>query len=50
MIMVDSDDPDIQLGIVDLDVTDYDPSEVRAKLTDGKFRIIGKVTRYVEED
>ncbi|AFN56944.1 hypothetical protein FBY51_0736 [Zymomonas mobilis] len=39
----------IAFGVVDLDVTDYDPKEVTAKLTDGEFTIIGKVTKRVEE-
>lgn len=36
-------------GVVDLDVTDYDPKEIKAKLTDGEFTIIGKLTKKVEE-
>lgn len=37
-------------GIVDIDVTDYDPKEIKAKLTDGSFVIIGKMTKFVKED
>lgn len=39
----------IEFGVVDLDVTDYDPKEIKAKLTDGEFTVIGKVTKRVEE-
>lgn len=39
----------IAFGVVDLDVTDYDPKEVQAKLTDGEFTVIGKVIKRVEE-
>lgn len=38
-----------QIGIVDIDVTDLNPSAVRAKLTDGKFKVIGKISRQVDE-
>ncbi|HZG18988.1 MAG TPA: hypothetical protein VE092_03150 [Herbaspirillum sp.] len=37
------------IGVVDLDVTDYDPKEIQAKLTDGEFTVIGKVTKRVTE-
>ena len=37
-------------GVIDLDVTDYDPSEVKAKLTDGSFVVIGKLTKQVSAD
>lgn len=47
MIMVDPNDPTHQFGIVDLDVADYEPSAVKARLTDGKFHVIGKVTKHV---
>lgn len=49
MIMVDPNDPNIQFGIVDLDVSDCNPIEVKARLTDGKFHVIGKITRSVSE-
>lgn len=39
----------IAFGVVDLDVTDHDPKEIKAKLTDGEFTVIGKVTKRVEE-
>lgn len=39
----------LAFGVIDLDVTDYDPKEIKAKLTDGEFTVIGKVTKRVEE-
>lgn len=39
----------VAFGVVDLDVTDYDPKEIKAKLTDGEFTVIGKVIKRVEE-
>lgn len=39
----------VAFGVIDLDVTDYDPKEIKAKLTDGEFTIIGKVTKRVAE-
>ncbi len=36
-------------GVVDIDVTDYDPKEIKAKLTDGSFVIIGKMTKFVKQ-
>lgn len=38
------------IGVVDIDVTDYDPREVKAKLTDGSFIITGKLTKTVSND
>ncbi|MEK8020869.1 MAG: hypothetical protein VSS75_028700 [Candidatus Parabeggiatoa sp.] len=49
MVMVSPNDPNHQLGIVDLDVTDYDPSEIKARLNDGKFHVIGKVSKFVND-
>lgn len=37
-------------GVIDLDVTDYDPKEIKAKLTDGEFTIIGKITKRVSDN
>lgn len=37
-----------KFGLVDLDVTDYDPQEIKSKLTDGCFVVIGKITKLVE--
>lgn len=50
MIMVNPDDPSDQYGIVDIDVRDYEPSSVKARLTDGQFHIIGKVTKHVGDE
>jgi hypothetical protein len=50
MIMVHPEYPNRQLGIVDIDVSDSDPSAIRARLNDGKFHVIGKVTKYVGAD
>ncbi len=36
-------------GVVDLDVTGYEIEELRAKLSEGTFHVIGKVTRSVGE-
>ena len=49
MIMIDPTDLSKQIGIVDLDVSDYDPVEVKSKLTDGRFHIIGKVINQVND-
>lgn len=35
------------IGIVDLDVTDLEPSELRAKLSGGRYHVIGKVVGKV---
>lgn len=37
------------IGVVDIDVADYDPSEIKSKLTDGSFFIIGKLTKTIDE-
>ncbi|KQO31002.1 hypothetical protein N5E99_10640 [Pseudomonas chengduensis] len=37
----------IPFGVVDLDVTDYDPKEIKAKLTDGEFAVFGKLTKRI---
>jgi hypothetical protein len=36
------------VGIVDIDVTDHEPNELRAKLSGGKYHVIGKVVGRVE--
>ena len=36
-----------QLGVVDIDVSDMDALAVKAKLTDGKFKVIGRVSRQI---
>ncbi|MFL5758866.1 MAG: hypothetical protein ACJ789_03960 [Thermomicrobiales bacterium] len=35
------------VGIVDLDVSDYEPNELRSKLSGGKYHVIGKVISTV---
>lgn len=37
------------IGVVDIDIASHNPNEVKAKLTDGNFVIIGKVTKFAEE-
>ena len=34
-------------GVVDLDLADYEPEELRAKLSGGTYHVVGKVTRNV---
>ena len=34
-------------GVVDLDLADYEPEELRAKLAGGTYHVVGKVTRNV---
>ena len=48
MVMVSPNDLNKQLVIVDLYVTDYVPSEIKARLNDGKFHIIGKISKFVK--
>lgn len=36
-----------QLGVVDIDVNDMEPLAVKAKLTDGQFKVIGRISRHV---
>ena len=49
MLMIDPDSKEI-VGIVDIEVSsDIEPLEIKAKLNDGEFQVIGKVSRYVEE-
>jgi hypothetical protein len=47
MIMVDPQ-TGRQLGVVDIDVNDMEPLSVKAKLTDGKFKVIGRISRHVD--
>ena len=49
MIMIDPKTGE-QIGVVDLDVQDDSASSVKARLTDGRFRVIGKVTRSYSKD
>lgn len=48
MIMVDPQ-TGRQLGVVDIDVNDMEPLSVKAKLTDGKFKVIGRISRHVND-
>lgn len=36
-------------GVVDLDLVDYEPEELRAKLSGGTYHVIGKATRVVKQ-
>lgn len=38
-----------QIGVLDVDVTDIDALSVKAKLTDGRFRVVGRVSRQIGE-
>ncbi|GFZ87740.1 hypothetical protein GCM10011497_15900 [Elstera cyanobacteriorum] len=38
-----------QIGVVDIDVSDADARSIKAKLTDGHFKIIGRVYRHIPE-
>ncbi|MBD8757721.1 DUF6414 family protein [Pseudomonas coleopterorum] len=40
---------DRQIGVLDVDVADADALSVKAKLTDGRFRVIGRVSRQIDE-
>lgn len=48
MLMISPEDNEI-IGIVDIDLSDIEPLEIKAKLNDGKFHVIGKVSRYIKE-
>lgn len=48
MIMVDPE-TNRQIGVVDIDVNDLEPLSVKAKLTDGRFKVIGRISRNVNE-
>lgn len=48
MLMLDPQNLNI-IGIVDIDLTDVGHQEVKAKLNDGEFYVIGKVSRYIED-
>jgi hypothetical protein len=37
----------LPIGVVDIDMVDGNAAEMRSKLTDGRFHVIGKVTRKV---
>jgi len=46
MIMTDANNGDF-IGIADIDLSYQSASELKAKLTDGRFRVVGKVTRAI---
>ena len=47
MVMWSVDDRPRPYGVVDLDLADYEPEELRAKLSGGTYHVVGKVTRNV---
>lgn len=49
MVMWSNEDNPVAIGVADIEVGDYDPAELRAKLSDRNFHIIGKITRSVRE-
>ena len=49
MVMWSVDNNPRPYGVVDLDLADYEPEELRAKLSGGTYRVVGKVTRNVRE-
>lgn len=48
MLMIDEDSKK-EIGVVDIDIEHLNPNEIKAKLTDGNFVVIGKVTKFVKE-
>jgi hypothetical protein len=46
MLMIEPNSKNI-IGIVDIDLTDINPQEIKAKLNDGQFFVIGKISRVV---
>lgn len=46
MVMIDPETGG-KIGIVDVDVADLNANSIKSKLTDGRFKIIGKVSRSV---
>lgn len=49
MIMI-SPETNRPIGLIDIAIADGDPAEIKAKLTDGQFHVIGKVSRYIDEN
>jgi hypothetical protein len=49
MVMWSNEDPHVAFGVADIEVGDYDPAELQAKLSDGNFHVIGKIKRSVRE-
>ena len=50
MVMWSVDDNPRPYGVVDLDLADYEPEELRAKLSGGTYHVVGKVTRNVRAE
>ena len=48
MLMIAPDGKNI-VGIVDIDLSGVEAQEIKAKLNDGQFIIIGKVSRFIDE-
>lgn len=46
MIMTDANNG-ADVGIVDIDISNLNPAEIKARLTDGQFHLVGKVIRGV---
>lgn len=46
MLMIDPE-TNKQIGVVDIDVSDLEVVAVKSKLTDGQFRVIGRVSRVI---
>lgn len=42
--------PTSRIGVVDLDVSEYDPKELKAKLTGGRYQIFGKVVARAKQN
>ncbi len=49
MLMIDPNSKNI-IGVVDIDLTSINPQEIKAKLNDGQFFVIGKISRVVKKE
>ncbi len=49
MVMWSVGDNPRPYGVVDLDLADYEPEELRAKLSGGTYHVVGKVTHNVKK-
>lgn len=38
------------IGVLDIPLDDYDPVEMKSKLNDGQFPVVGKLIRYIDSD
>lgn len=38
------------LGVLDIPLEDYDPVEMKSKLNDGQFYVVGKLIRYIDKN